>query len=70
MVSWLWCSTRVLYIGRNASYPKTVIRSFADKPTAALFAGHRVRNLPPDIRRRAYVKLHVLERPIPWTFSE
>lgn len=38
-----------------------MIKSFADKPTAALFAGHRVRSLPPDVHRRAYVKLQVLD---------
>jgi hypothetical protein len=31
-----------------------VIKSFADKVTAALFAGRRVRNLPSEIHRRAY----------------
>jgi proteic killer suppression protein len=38
-----------------------VIRSFADKTTAALFAGHRVRGLPPEIQRRAYAKLQVVD---------
>jgi proteic killer suppression protein len=34
-----------------------VIRSFADKHTAALFAGHMVRDLPNQIQRRARAKL-------------
>lgn len=38
-----------------------MIKSFADKSTAALFAGHRVRSLPAQIQRRAYVKLQLLD---------
>jgi toxin HigB-1 len=38
-----------------------VIKSFADKATAALFSGRRVRGLPPDIHRRAYAKLQALD---------
>jgi proteic killer suppression protein len=38
-----------------------VIKSFADKATAALFSGRRVRRLPPDIQRRAYAKLLALD---------
>jgi proteic killer suppression protein len=38
-----------------------VIKSFADKATAALFSGRRVRRLPPDIHRRAYGKLQALD---------
>jgi toxin HigB-1 len=34
-----------------------VIRSFADKRTAALFAGYAVRELPNQIQRRARAKL-------------
>jgi proteic killer suppression protein len=34
-----------------------VIRSFADKRTAAIFVGHAVRNLPPQIQARARAKL-------------
>jgi len=34
-----------------------VIKSFADKRTAALFAGHMVRDLPNQIQRRARAKL-------------
>ena len=40
---------------------RSVIKSFADKATAALFSGRRVRRLPPDIHRRAYAKLQALE---------
>jgi toxin HigB-1 len=38
-----------------------VIKSFADKATAALFSGRRVRKLPADIHRRAYAKLQALD---------
>ena len=38
-----------------------MIKSFADKATAALFSGRRVRGLPPDIQRRACAKLHLLD---------
>jgi proteic killer suppression protein len=38
-----------------------VIRSFADKRTAALFAGHAVRGLPHQIQRRARAKLQALD---------
>ena len=38
-----------------------MIKSFADKVSAALFAGRRVRRLPPDIHRRAYAKLQALD---------
>lgn len=34
-----------------------MIRSFADKRTAAIFAGYSVRDLPPQIQRRARAKL-------------
>ena len=34
-----------------------MIRSFADKRTAALFAGYSVRNMPNQIQRRARAKL-------------
>jgi proteic killer suppression protein len=49
-----------IYALRNASYACTVIKTFADKTTAALFSGRRVRRLPPDIQRRAYAKLQAL----------
>jgi proteic killer suppression protein len=38
-----------------------VIRSFADKRTAAIFSGYAVRDLPSQIQRRARVKLLVLD---------
>ena len=38
-----------------------MIKSFADKATAALFLGRRVRRLPPGIHRRAYAKLQALD---------
>lgn len=38
-----------------------MIKSFADKATAALFSARRVRRLPPDIHRRAYAKLQALD---------
>ena len=50
-----------LYVRRNKHYSLPVIKSFADKATAALFSGLRVRSLPPDIHRRAYVKLQSLD---------
>jgi toxin HigB-1 len=34
-----------------------VIKSFADKRTAAIFAGYAVRDLPPQIQQRARAKL-------------
>ncbi|WP_058554864.1 type II toxin-antitoxin system RelE/ParE family toxin [Thiohalocapsa sp. ML1] len=38
-----------------------MIKSFADKTTAALFLGRRVRRVPPEIHRRAYAKLQALD---------
>lgn len=38
-----------------------VIKSFADKRTAAIFAGRAVRDLPPDIQRRARTKLLIID---------
>ena len=38
-----------------------MIKSFADKRTAALFAGHRVKGLDPQIGRRARAKLQMLD---------
>lgn len=38
-----------------------MIKSFADKPTAALFAGHRIKPLDPQIGRRARAKLQMLD---------
>lgn len=38
-----------------------MIKSFADKRTAALFAGYAVRGLPHQLQRRARAKLQVLD---------
>jgi proteic killer suppression protein len=38
-----------------------VVKSFADKVSAAVFSGRRVRSLPPNIHRRAYAKLQALD---------
>ena len=38
-----------------------MIRSFADKRAAAVFAGHAVRGLPMQIQRRARAKLLAIE---------
>ena len=38
-----------------------MIKSFADKRTAALFAGHAVRVMPHQLQRRARAKLQVLD---------
>lgn len=38
-----------------------MIKSFADKRTAALFAGYAVRGLPHQIQRRARAKLQALD---------
>ena len=38
-----------------------MINSFADKHTAAVFAGHAVRSLPTSIQQRARMKLLVLD---------
>lgn len=37
-----------------------MIESFKDKRTAALFLGHVVKGLPPDIQQRAFDKLRLL----------
>jgi toxin HigB-1 len=38
-----------------------VIKSFADKRTAAIFVGHAVRNLPSQIQARARAKLLTID---------
>ncbi len=38
-----------------------MIKSFADKGTAALFAGYAVRGLPEPLQRRARAKLQALD---------
>ena len=37
-----------------------MIKSFANAETAALWAGESVRRLPPDLQRRALVKLQLI----------
>ena len=38
-----------------------MIKSFADKRTAAIFAGHAVKDLPYQIQRRARAKLQAVD---------
>ena len=38
-----------------------MIKSFADKRTAAIFSGHAVRGLPEQIQRRAQAKLLAID---------
>ncbi len=38
-----------------------MIKSFADKRTAAIFAGYAVKGLPHQLRRRARAKLQALD---------
>ena len=38
-----------------------MIKSFADKRTAALFAGHAVKGVPHQLQRRAKAKLQALD---------
>jgi len=38
-----------------------MIKSFADKRTAAIFAGHVVKGLPPQIQKRARARLLALD---------
>ena len=42
-------------------YASFVIKTFADKHTAAVFAGHAVRGLPMQIQRRTRAKLLAIE---------
>ena len=41
-----------------------MIKTFRDKSTAAIFAGRRVRTLPPEIQQRAREKLIMLHQAI------
>lgn len=41
-----------------------MIKSFGDKRTAAIFAGYAVRDLPPQLQRRAREKLLALDAAI------
>jgi len=52
----------MLYVTRNSI--ARVIKSFRNKDTAAIFAGHRVRALPPEIQQRAREKLIMLHQAI------
>ena len=47
------------YVKRNKLF--TMIQSFADKRTAAIFAGLEVRRLPPDLQQRTAEKLALLD---------
>ena len=42
-------------------YAPVVIKSFADKRTAAIFAGYAIRDLPWQIQRRARAKLLTID---------
>jgi toxin HigB-1 len=42
-------------------YEAVVIKSFADRRTAAIFVGYAVRNLPQQIQRRARAKLLAID---------
>lgn len=39
-----------------------MIKSFADKATAALFLGKRVKQVPADLQKRARIKLSMIEQ--------
>jgi len=52
----------MFYIKRNTI--QVMIRTFADKRTAAIFTGRRVRHLPADIQQRAREKLKVIHAAI------
>jgi toxin HigB-1 len=45
-----------------------VIKSFANAETAALWAGESVRRLPPDLQRRALVKLQLINAAVELAF--
>ena len=45
-----------------------MIRSFANAETAALWAGEGVRRLPPDLQRRALVKLQLINAAVELEF--
>lgn len=46
----------------------TVIKSFANAETAALWAGESVRRLPADLQRRALVKLQLINAAVELAF--
>ena len=45
-----------------------MIKSFANAETAALWAGESVRRLPPDLQRRALVKLQLINAAVELAF--
>jgi len=45
-----------------------MIKSFADDEAALLWSGKRSRRLPPDIQRRALVKLHLVNAAVELAF--
>lgn len=51
-----------VYVLRNASYYRAVIRTFGDKSTAAIFLGKPAKRLPPEIRKRAREKLDMINQ--------
>jgi toxin HigB-1 len=51
----------ILDIPYRLALRSAVIKSFADKRTAAIFAGYAVRDLPLQIQRRARAKLLMLD---------
>jgi len=52
---------RSLYITNVIHYYAAMIRSFADKLTAAVFDGHRVKALPPQVQDVARRKLKAID---------
>lgn len=45
----------------------SMIKTFSDKVTAAVFAGFSAKKLPPEIRKRAREKLDMLHLRVFWT---
>jgi len=54
------CSPGLTHVPFSGTFAR-VIRSFADKRTAALFAGYLVKGLPGQIQRRARAKLVAID---------
>ena len=48
-------------ISNSLSYYQVMIRSFANKQTAAVFDGHRIRALPPHVQDVARRKLKAID---------
>jgi proteic killer suppression protein len=57
----LWPAARQLDRTYRSAVRSVVIKSFADKRTAAIFAGYAVRDLPWQIQRRARAKLLAID---------